>query len=227
MNNTATHSNATRKSNTKPKRLMLKRADFYDTYLISCVLNVMPTNETKYIATIVDEIAQKYTSITLQAVRTELMHTRNCTYPSSDFDKLCIDICLGPLSSTLPEWAETIIKNRKQASFSQAIEIFTNLDWTDSFGGLPWADIADYGSQLQNKLPVSYLNVSDSIVLIDYLNDLEHNNDLYLKGYATFDVQNALDNKYTMSPIDMIKWCSSEVRKICLPYLRRNKHLMN
>jgi hypothetical protein len=97
--------------------------------------------------------------------------------------------------------------------------LFRNIKWDSSFGGEPWAQIADGWLRLHNAK-----HAGEIIVAIDHVYDLQHNTDTvfnkidsYAKGGSYDWVMKALDHKrYLVSPHEMIEHVSKPMQELAL-----------
>ena len=52
------------------------------------------------------------------------------------------------------------------------------------------------------------------ILLIDIINDIEHNTSLFLKDHTNFGIDIALSYKFYATPNEIIKRCSRDIKKL-------------
>lgn len=75
-------------------------------------------------------------------------------------------------------------------------------------------DIAAAAIALRDVLPAKKSNIDKVIAKIDYMNDLEHNNDLYLAQYCTFKFRKESDEKKYSEEKQIISKCSREIQRM-------------
>lgn len=113
---------------------------------------------------------------------------------------------------------------------NMAADAFTDLKWSQAYGGKKWAEIAHGYIQLRRALdnynpqapsPTS-VSAENLIAAIDHAFDLEHNTGTVLNKVAYFDVEGegydwikkALDLKRDANMYDIAKKASSDMRKL-------------
>jgi hypothetical protein len=113
---------------------------------------------------------------------------------------------------------------------NMAADAFTDLKWSQAYGGPKWAEIAHGYVQLRRALdnynpqapsPTS-VSAENLIAAIDHAFDLEHNTGTVLNKVAYFDVEvegydwikKALDLKRDANMYDIAKKASSDMRKL-------------
>lgn len=192
--------------------------EFFDVYGISLIYNTLSKQDQKYAASLIDDIAKKYVDVTLYAVRNELEHAEDGGegYGLNFNDEKLVKLNLG-----LKMCDFTSHKGKKKIDFQKAIVLFRKLHWDPCFGGYMWADIAEAGLELERLLPATTHNIKKVIEAIDFLNDLEHNSELYLEqsfasGYdeEINTLYEALEFKYECKPEEIFKRCSKDLRNI-------------
>jgi len=149
--------------------------------------------------------------ITLYAVRAELRYFRRGRYNHCNAEDI--------VDENVDMLKELGIKNwkleRKKLSFKDATWLFKEGTWESGvYGGKAWGDIAEAGSKLESLMPVTVFTMDKVIMALDRLNDLEHNNNLYLAQYTSFNLGEALDQKADSEPSDIIRRCSDQVRSV-------------
>jgi hypothetical protein len=92
------------------------------------------------------------------------------------------------------------------------LEMFRKGKWADAYGGNAWGNICKAGIDL--KQAVNSLNLRQILLYIDRLNDLEHNNALYLGQYSTFYLEMALDLKQNADENEIFSECSYDIQKL-------------
>lgn len=169
----------------------LNKKEFYDVYAISLIMN----NQTleQELLDIALPIAKKYIKITRYALGTELRHV------------------IGFSTYDLTE-SKRIYWTRKKLKTQEIIDLFDGRKWTPQYGGTKWKKIAK-GLLVLEKM-YEQQSLQGIILAIDHLNDLEHNNNLYLGQYTTFDLYEALydkrDRRYDHDSI--VSQCSRELK---------------
>ncbi|MGI0059731.1 MAG: hypothetical protein ACREBJ_08170 [Nitrosotalea sp.] len=173
-------------------RKNLTQKDFFDVYgisLLSQATYLIPELSPRLF-----EIAKKYIDITDYALRSELRHIKQCMITDNKVKK--------------------IYHARKNLKLDRIIAIFSNGEWDCDYGGLAWANIAEGLKELIKTYNKKDFNAT--MLAIDHLNDLEHNNALYLKSYCQFHVRSCLDlkqQKETCSD-DIFARCSVEIKQL-------------
>jgi hypothetical protein len=195
------------------KQPLLNQKEFYDIYAISLFLQHLDKKNKKYVAAIVNDIAEKYVAIVKAGCRHELFHLDiggNC--------QLAYDECGGDITH---EDKEKFKKkhnlkrlNRRQVTLDMAAELFAMGWWSCEYGGRAWRNIARAASRLEKMLPVNSSNINKAISTIDMLNDIEHNTDLFMSAYCDFALWKALDDKESDDPEELIKKCSKDIKDI-------------
>jgi hypothetical protein len=184
--------------------------EFYDVYGISLILEKDPTN--RYCQSRLLELADKYIKITNYALRCELRHfidggycghRRSKGYYVEDLN----NFVLQKLGLKV-NWS----RKRLKLTSSQAWMLFLKGTWAYSYGGRKWGKIARACEELESARRYS----SYKLILerIDRLNDLEHNNALYLKDHTTFDIQEHLTRKAIANPLQIFDNCHSDIKDI-------------
>jgi len=190
----------------------LTKEEFYDVYGISLLIDKID-NELllKYLIPIV----KKYIKITHKACIDELEH---------------YIVNIGQrFSDALACWSEHDYKVAREhnnkllrsmdtlisdnLSFFKMAKLFKKGVWDINYGGEKWGTIAE----TCNKLQASYhrKNLKHMLFYIDHLNDLEHNNDLYLSNFVTFSAfASKCTNKSNATEEEIIKDCSIEIRRL-------------
>lgn len=170
----------------------LTKTEFYDVYGISLV-----TGEKAWLvgelSPLLFRLADRYIEITDAAVRSELRH-------------------IGKRTGIQDK--RRYYKDRKTLDLDTCVRIFNSRTWEDQYGGSAWAKIA---RALAHLCKVRREEDFPKILLaIDRLNDLYHNNALYLESYVTFFLDEALthlDWKFDAEPEAVLRCCSDEVRQ--------------
>jgi len=163
--------------------------------------------ETNYLLALILPIATKYLDITTYALRSE------CRYFMSRIDYYHY--------SNAKEYNKKILEKRgikhhrhyrKNLTLSIMLDMFYNGKWEKDYGGRAWGDICQAGIEL--NIAIKNLNLKQILEWIDILNDLEHNNALYLQTYSTFDLPNSLGYKRYSEPAKIFKYCSYDIQKL-------------
>jgi hypothetical protein len=193
-----------------PKIAKLTKKDFFDVYGISLILKETRCSKTvQYLIFILESVVQKYIDVSYYAIRAELRYFRHGAHRVnvSGVNEDNVDL-LKKLG--IKNWRT----QRTKLSLKDAKFLFEMGDWDDQYGGGQWANICRAVARLEALLPITEQNVQKVISAIDYLNDLEHNNALYIDQYSTFFLVDALDNKAECSESEILAQCSPEVRTI-------------
>lgn len=191
----------------------LTKTEFFDVYGISLILacNTVKESTKKYLVELLSPIAQKYLDITLHAVRTELRYFRRGSHSKGDYAEIKPENLDLLKELGISNWKA----GRNKVSFVQASRLFYEGEWERHiYGGEAWGDIADEGELLRTLLPVTVSSLKKVVNAIDRLNDLEHNNSLYLAQYSTFDLLCALEFKMECNSKALIEKCSKDIRDI-------------
>lgn len=180
----------------------LTRTEFFDVYGISLLLNKV---EESYLLALIWPIAKKYLNITLYALRAELRY-----FKKGGSEKDGVDLknwnCKLLKKKKINNWR----KERLNLSIKDIIYLFDKGKWEYNYGGKAWTNIAYTCEDLQNVIQKK--NLKQIILLIDRLNDLEHNNNLYLEDYSTFNLKYYLEEKKNKNTIK--QFCSKEIKKL-------------
>lgn len=194
----------------KNKIQKLNKTEYFSVYGLELLSNYTEANK-KYLLELLLPIAKKYYKITNQAVRSELRH----------------------LFGACGEWEESIqerkdynlelfkklkIKKfqRKKIDLSIIEKNFNNGSWLSNYGGKSWGKICAECIELKNAIEKK--NFKDIIFHIDRLNDLEHNNALYLVSYTTFDFEVVSYDRTTIKVDCLFKSCSEEIQWLAKEY---------
>jgi hypothetical protein len=172
----------------KRQRPRLTKKEFFDVYGISLLTKNNKTLINKLFPRLL-EVAKKYIDITDYAIRCELRH-------------------IGKYSEIKNR--KQIYKDRLNLSLIEVIKAFNSRAWHAEYGGEMWKDIAKGLLNLRDAY--SRRNFFEILARIDYLNDLEHNNALYLGDFSTFYLREALDLKEFADPDEIFKRCSQEIK---------------
>lgn len=194
----------------------LTKTEFFDVYGVSLILSKKTDTATRlFLVDILAPVAQKYLAITKHATTAELRYflSGGCKWDVDDADlpdrKKYNRKLLKKLGVT--NWA----KGRKTLSFDLIEQLFWDGEWEEGvYGGPAWGEIARAGCILEKQLPVTEGNLLKVISAIDRLNDLEHNCNLYLDQYSTFDLEGSLEFKLDAEADAVIQRCSKEIRDI-------------
>lgn len=179
----------------------LKKKDFYDIYGISLFLHKLENPFIVYDRLM--EIANKYIEITDYAIRTELRYLNTGGFDGND-ERLVPQDRL---------YIKNIRKYRKNCSLNKACSHFReHRRWHKEYGGGRWALIVNALQNLIKNFEDKKLN--KIVVDIDHLNDLEHNNCLYLSSYSTFNFVKAGALKKNANEEFIIHYCSSKIQQI-------------
>jgi hypothetical protein len=90
--------------------------------------------------------------------------------------------------------------------------LFLNGHWAAEYGGVAWAKIAREANGLE--VAIANKDINKILYSIDRLNDLEHNNDLYLRQYSTFNFNDTSQDREFYEPVDIFNRCSESVREL-------------
>jgi hypothetical protein len=187
--------------------------EFYDVYGISLLVDKVCDYDLEFLCDILNPIAEKYVNITLDAVRRELRYSNYGGDSRFDYRNLRWNKNKKILSSYKIRNIRSK-ETRFRIDFELAIKLYTELEWESSYGGEAWADIAIAGNNLSKILPVTKYNIKSIVSAIDKLNDLEHNNALYMSENCSFKFNSALDDKYSCDEKSIFRKCSKEIRDI-------------
>jgi len=208
----------------------LTKSEFFDIYGIFLLWDSVDNIDKKYLAERINEIADKYCEITLDSVRIELRHaklggtdSKYWSYNLSQKWKRQKADLLKHNTKVLKQFDLDIDKiytkkQREKIDFKMAHELFIKLKWQRQYGSRPWGNIAKAGWKLEQILPTKVSNAKKVIGIIDHLNDLEHNNNLYLQERSTFNLCHALDMKYSCDPNDIFRYCSKDIKYVFNEY---------
>ncbi len=179
----------------------LTMCEFFDVYGISLILYKDIHN--KYCQYRLLELADKYIKITKQALRAELRHLLGAGGLRPDNNRELLD-----KMNLYTNWKE----RRLKVTSKQALKLFRAGNWTYDYGGKAWTEIAETIIKLENYR--KELNYNYICSYIDRLNDLEHNNALYLQTYSSFNLEEALDFKAEALPVNIFYNCHSDIADI-------------
>jgi hypothetical protein len=161
----------------------ITKEEFYDVYGASLLIDKV---DNEHLLKHLTPIIKKYIKVTHKACMGELEH---CVVDIGDY-----------FADPGDYWSEEDYKNTRKEnnklllsmntvisddlSFSKIAKLFNNGVWDVNYGGEKWGTIAE----TCNKLQASYQrkNLKHILFFIDHLNDLEHNNALYLSDFVTF-----------------------------------------
>ncbi len=191
----------------------LTHLEFFTVYGISLLEAKAEEHDREYLAGLLTPQAEKYRDITLYALRSELRHFL-CGGADPNGGGIAIEnrqANLDLLHKLKKTWGRS---TRNLLSIDEIIILFKDGAWEVQYGGNPWEDIAKVCKKLIDSLPATRFNLKKVITHIDRLNDLEHNNSLYLVTYSTFNLEDALDIKRIVAPDELIKYCSSELQRM-------------
>lgn len=174
-------------------RTTLNKKDFFSIYGIFLIAKDKPYLIPELLPLLIG-VADKYIKITEYAVRSELRHYNNH------------DIYCSTRENKIPK------NYRKICSLDDVLKLFTH-EWEDQYGGKAWYSITKTLIDLKNS--VKNKDLWKILEYIDRLNGLEHNSNMYLKGYCSFNLFDALNYKYET------KLCSNYIFKWCYPEVRR------
>lgn len=191
--------------------IKLNKTDFFDVYGIS-LLNKKLDLSDDYVISLLLPIADKYFQVTYQALTAELRYFLNGGQSGNIGWK------------DLPFYQDnnrTVLKrmkiknwktHRKQLTISQIYRCFHEGEWEGGYGGEAWANIALACKGLQNV--ITGKNIEYICLAIDRLNDLEHNNSLYLATYTSFNLYEALEYKVLATEAEILRKCSCGVQEL-------------
>jgi hypothetical protein len=193
---------------TKLKKLTKK--DFFDVYGISLILNETRDSKTvQYLIFILEPIVKTYLDVSYFAIRAELRYFRHGTHrlnvTSVNEENVALLKKLG-----IKNWRT----GRTKLSLKDAEFLLHMGEWDNQYGGEQWVRICRAVERLEGLLPITEQNIRKVISAVDYLNDLEHNNALYLDQYSTFFLYDALQDKGLCSESELIAKCSKDIRDI-------------
>jgi hypothetical protein len=178
---------------------LLKKSEFYDIYGISLLLN---KGYDDVLLPVILPIAEKYYNITNYAVRKEILHISDSWHIKNTDNRYFLNLYN----------IKDINKENSTISLEVIKKLFKKADWDISYGGYPWARITKECIKLEKLLKNPNLN--DIIIQIDHMNDLEHNNDLYLGDFCSFIYVCALDNKLNGYVDFVLNNCSKQVQDL-------------
>jgi competence CoiA-like predicted nuclease len=188
-------------------------SEFYDIYTISLMANNYYDKSELLIYIL--PIAEKYIEITKSACKKEMKHLFDSYdgFEHSDCER----------ESNYKFNTKLINKiqkdyNIKLLKFKELRDLFYDGKWSLGYGGEAWGDIVDECIKL--KKAVEKNNLTDILLYLDRLNQLEHNNALYLSDFTTFVLKDHLDNKFDCSIEDLLKYNSNEIKKLYKKYLK-------
>lgn len=207
---------------TNKKRVITKYA-FYDLYTISLCLDKLSHKDLIFVSEILDDIYDRYMSVTMRAIRHELRHAVDggrC----EDEDNLnywdAIEINTKKLKKLdLNPDSMGSSRYRHKIDAEIAYKIFSRVNWHPLYGGERWAAIARHAVKMSKIKKVTPDNCKKVVSLIDHLHDMEHNTSLFLDEYTTFDLHWHLNNKFEADLREIVYNSSKEVRDICSKYL--------
>ncbi|MFA5049258.1 MAG: hypothetical protein WC516_09605 [Patescibacteria group bacterium] len=179
------------------KPLPLKISEFYNIYGISLLLN---KGYDDILLPIILPIAKKYYEITNYAVRKEILHISDPWPKKYTINNLLL----------IKYNIKNINKENSKISLEIIEKLFKKAKWDVGYGDLPWAKITKECIKLEKLLKNPNLN--KLIIQLDYMNDLEHNNALYLKDFCSFGFDIALYIKYEASINFILKKCSKKIQ---------------
>ena len=200
----------------------LKRKEFYLIYAISLILPYANKKEKRFLSNLVTPIAKKYIKLTHIAAAGECCHAPtgggedNCIAINASIVK-GLDLNIDLLEKEDYNYLMAKIK------LETAVYLFDKCEWNSSYGGKKWKDIAESGLFLQKLLPITPENLGLTICAIDRLNALEHNNDLYLESFSSFNLTSALNHKRSTTPQEIFKYCDKELVWYFKTMLRRQR----
>ncbi len=160
----------------------LSSSEFHTTYGISLLADVVESPDKAFLVALLQPVAEHYRDITLYALRVEVRHVKEAT---DDGEKFLRKLGIKDFTAEV----------RHKLELDALIQLFTKPEWIDDYGGDAWGEIAKTCKVLESLLPVTKMNLTKVISSIDRLNDLEHNNALYLSEYSEFDLLDALETK--------------------------------
>jgi len=179
----------------------LTKKEFYDIYGIS-ILDNIGFQDKSWLLILLLEVAQKYYDITYYALGSELRHFFPHCF-SADSKKF-----LRRVRISKKTWKE----NRRDLSLTKIYQIFNSGRWIGKYGGEAWANICLACIELKNA--INSKEIKRICMAIDKLNDLEHNNSLYLNTYTTFNLDYSLYHKASCQEEEIFENCSDEVHKL-------------
>ena len=187
----------------------LTKTEFFNVYGASLVLTLNPNISDKLVLVdLLAPVAKKYYEISKYAVLSELRYFRygGRKAEQDDVKELNVELLkrLG-----IKNWRI----ERKTLSLKDAAFLYKmgNWDIVTKYGGKPWQLITEATLKLEVLFPVNKDNLVKIIAAIDQLNDLEHNTQLYLSAYCTFNLYAALELKAKEKPKQIIKYCSRDI----------------
>jgi hypothetical protein len=186
----------------------LTKTEFYDAYGVSLAYG-KTTLSNEYLLSLLLPVAKKYYDITYHALTAELRYflnggdTIDTSYVSRREENEHI---LKRMK--IKNWK----KIRKQLTLNQIYILFHCGSWKAGYGGEKWTNIVLACKGLYNELQNP--RIPQLCRAIDYLNQLEHNNQLYLSTYSTFKLFNELYFKDDCSIQYVYKYCSPAVAEL-------------
>jgi hypothetical protein len=174
--------------------------EFYSVYGIE-LLSSFTNTDKKWLLILILPIAEKYLKHTKKACQHEAFHFGD----NSECDE--------KHNAELVKRLNIENKKLKDITLKECYALFMEGDWPDSeYGGEAWGIITKTAIELETAIEKN--NLSKIILSIDKLNQLEHNNDLYLSEYVTFNLIEHLEYKFYNDEKYILKECPLEIKKL-------------
>ncbi len=189
------------------KPLNLKKSEFYNIYALSLLLT---KENNKEILSFILPIANKYYHITKYAIYREAKYFFDKRYRKESINNYSLLLQLN--------------KNVSKNSLQIIKKLFNKGDWADEYGGKLWGKIVKTCIKLEKLLKKP--NSTDLILQIDYMNSLEHNTELYMTDFCSFDYYAALNNVFLKDKNFIIKNASLSVKNLYTKLNYQNNSLV-
>lgn len=194
----------------------LTKSEFYTTYGISLLADKVEGADQEFLAVLLQEIAERYRDITLYALRDELRHfVRGAAEEDTGGDYEEENLATLSKRGISTDFNSKV---RESLDIDTIIYLFAHGVWECEYGGKAWEKIAKTCKELMGTLPATRYNLKKVAADIDRLNDLEHNNDLYLSEYCTFKLYLHLEYKGESTPRQIFADSSSDIQKLAKEY---------
>lgn len=194
--------------------MKINLSEFYDIYAISLIANTY--HDKSELLVYLLPIAEKYISITTKACQEEMNHLFDSYTFEPSVDKQTIKKYYKQNKDLLNQKKF----NPKKLSLKSLSELFFAGNWDIGYGGEAWGKIAEECINL--KKATKQNNLLKIIFYLDRLNQLEHNNDLYLSDFTTFNLKDHLDCKFKCHDEFILNTSSKEIKKL---YTKHTKGL--
>lgn len=190
-------------------------SEFCTIYLISLIAQTY--NDKSELLVYLLPIAEKYIEITKIACQGEMFHL----FDSFNFNPAIPSHITEEHYKYNEKFLSKIQRKKfqpKKLTLKELTYLFNEADWEDGYGGYLWANIAQECINL--KQAVKKLNLNNILFYLDRLNQLEHNNNLYLEDFTEFDIKTWLNIKFSCSDTMLLNYCSKEVKKIYTRHMK-------